>query len=44
MDIIHKIEGLKTYEDDRPVKNVYIVESGLLPLPEPFYIYDDANE
>ncbi|XP_054283599.1 uncharacterized protein LOC129000662 [Macrosteles quadrilineatus] len=44
MDIIHKIEGLKTYEDDRPVKNVYIVESGLLPLSEPFYVYDDAND
>ncbi|KAG8317090.1 hypothetical protein J6590_032774 [Homalodisca vitripennis] len=44
MDIVHKIEGQKTYEDDRPIANVNIAASGLLPLKEPFYVNDDANE
>ncbi|XP_046676804.1 peptidyl-prolyl cis-trans isomerase-like [Homalodisca vitripennis] len=44
MDIVHKIEGQKTYEDDRPIANVNIAASGLLPLKEPFYVNDDAND
>lgn len=44
MDVVHRIEDQKTYTDDRPIANVMITASGLLPLKKPFYVEDDANE
>ncbi|KAI4464158.1 peptidyl-prolyl cis-trans isomerase [Holotrichia oblita] len=38
--IVHKIEHLKTDVNDKPLKLVQIIKSGLIPTPKPFYISD----
>lgn len=36
MDVVRKIEALKTDGRDKPEKDVVIVDSGSLPVAEPF--------
>jgi len=38
MDVIRKIEKTKTDQRDRPVKDIVIVDSGSIPVPEPFSV------
>lgn len=40
MDVVYKIENQTTYPDDRPVANVYIVGSGILPMEKPITVTD----
>jgi peptidyl-prolyl cis-trans isomerase B (cyclophilin B) len=38
MDVVRKIEGVKTDSRDKPVDEVKIVDSGVLPVTEPFAV------
>lgn len=38
MDVVRKIENTKTDGSDRPVKEVTILSSGVLPVEEPFSV------
>jgi len=41
MDVIRKIEAVKTNRRDRPMKDVKISDSGSLPLDKPFHVSKD---
>lgn len=43
MDIVTKIENVKTYANDYPMLKVYIVESGTLFLQKSYEVSDDEN-
>ncbi|XP_063977200.1 peptidyl-prolyl cis-trans isomerase 6-like [Diachasmimorpha longicaudata] len=43
-DVLFKIEQTKTDAEDSPVVPVVILESGIIPTPEPFYISDDPYD
>lgn len=38
MDIIRKIEGVKTNSQDRPIQDVVIAKSGVIEISEPFSV------
>jgi len=44
MDIVSKIGVTKTDNGDKPLKQVVITESGILPLEKPFKINDNPNK
>ncbi|GLH06189.1 Peptidyl-prolyl cis-trans isomerase [Gryllus bimaculatus] len=45
MNVIRKIENVETDSDDRPIKNVVIVDCGTEAVPQPFRVKkDDATE
>lgn len=45
MNVVRKIEGLKTDGRDKPTQDVQIVDSGSLPVSEPFAVDKaDAEE
>ena len=37
-DVVRQIERTETGERDRPVKDVVIKDSGILPVDEPFHV------
>nr|UMA83662.1 venom-related protein peptidyl-prolyl isomerase [Conus judaeus]UMA84001.1 venom-related protein peptidyl-prolyl isomerase [Conus judaeus] len=41
MKVVRKIEGTRTGDRDKPVKDVVIVDSGSLPVDEPFSVSKD---
>ncbi|CAH1369473.1 unnamed protein product [Tenebrio molitor] len=43
-DIIHKIEHMKTNTDNRPIKDVIIIRSGLVKMTRVFYETDEPYE
>lgn len=44
-DVVRKIESTKTGSHDKPMKDVVIVSSGKLDVPNPFHVTkDDATE
>lgn len=43
-EVLFKIEQTKTDTDDVPVSPVVVLESGEIPVTEPFYVSDDPYE
>ncbi|KAJ8687277.1 hypothetical protein QAD02_023071 [Eretmocerus hayati] len=44
LDVVFKIEGVKTDVDDKPVKPVFIIDSGIIETPQPFTVSDNPYE
>ena len=44
MEVVFKIENVKTDVDDHPVEVVYISEAGIIPTSSPFTVSDDPYE
>lgn len=44
MDVVRKIEKMKTDGRDRPEKDVVIADSGSIDVPEPFAVAKEASE